>query len=75
MNSVCTPKQHYNLHKRGRYVVEGLTYSAEVQLLLIQVCEKLWSEFSAYEGFHVIEMGIESCSKGMYACGGERMGG
>ena len=41
-------------------------------MLLVQVCEKLWSEFSAYEGLRVIEMGVESC---MYACGGEGMGG
>ena len=40
-------------------------------MLLVQVCEKLLSGFSAYEGLHVIELGIESCSKGMYACGGE----
>ena len=44
-------------------------------MLLVEVCEKLWSEFSAYEGLRVIEMGIESRSKGMYACGGEGMGG
>ena len=44
-------------------------------MLLVQVCEKLWSEFSAYEGLRVIEMGVESRSKGMYACGGEGMGG
>ena len=41
-------------------------------MLLVEVCEKLYSEFSAYEGFHVIEMGIESWSKCMYACSGGR---
>ena len=38
-------------------------------MLVVQLWYILWAESPAYEGFHVIEVWVESCSKGMYACG------
>ena len=38
-------------------------------VLVVQLWYILWAESPAYEGFHVIEVWVESCSKGMYACG------
>ena len=40
-------------------------------VLVVQLWCILWADSPAYEGFHVIEVWVESRSKGMRACGGQ----
>ena len=76
MNSVCV---YTNLHIQltytgGKVCCRGtgwLICSADVQLCWLYSCGKSHGWSPLLEGFHVIEVLVESCSKGVYACGGE----